>query len=119
MKTLAPMLMKSTASTVFLWMALVPLNIMAAELADRISVAQVLHPTGKSCQSYYSLYPAGIACLKDVEYKRLFRVIYRFAGEVRTADLDWYPEKEFAVTADGMPIDPDTSNQFKTEHDRN
>ncbi|MES2149790.1 MAG: hypothetical protein V4508_08340 [Pseudomonadota bacterium] len=101
-----------------LTLVLLSLNVRAAEIAERINVAQVLLPTGKSCQSYYSLYPAGIVCLKDVEYKRQFRVTYKFSGEVRTADLDWYPMKKFAVTADGTPIDPDTSNQFKTEHDR-
>lgn len=90
----------------------------AADKAERIKVVQVLQPTGRSCETYYSLHAAGIACLKDVEYIRLFRVTYRFAGEVRTVDLDWYPEKKFLVTADGTPIDPDTSNQFKTEHGR-
>src|SRR5471030_2822779 len=99
-------------------MVCLPWYACCAELAERIKVAQVLQPTGRSCETYYSLHAAGIACLKDVEYKRLFRVTYRFAGGVRTADLDWYPERKFAVSADGTPIDPDTSNQFKTEHDR-
>jgi hypothetical protein len=53
-----------------------------------------------------------------VEFRRLFRVTYKFAGEVRVADLSWYPKEKVSVTADGTPIDPDTSNQFKTEHDR-
>lgn len=107
-----------TRMTLFsLSFVLLSLDVRAAGIAERIGVAQVLQSTGKSCQSYYSLYPAGIVCLKDVEYRRLFRVTYKFAGEVRTADLGWYPAKKFAVTADGTPIDPDTSQQFKTEHD--
>lgn len=88
------------------------------EIADRMKVVQVLQPTGRTCETYYSLHAGDIACLKDVEYKRLFRVTYKFSGEVRTADLGWYPEKKFSVTANGTPINPDTSHQFKTEHDR-
>ena len=99
--------------------ALIALNTHGADFAEREKVVQVLQLTGRSCESYYSLYPAGIVCLKDVEYRRIFRVTYKFAGEVRTADLNWYPVKKFAVAADGTPIDPDTSHQFKTEHDRN
>jgi hypothetical protein len=90
----------------------------AAEMAERMKVAQVLQPTGRTCETYYSLHASDIACLKDVEYRRLFRVTYKFAGEVRVVDLSWYPTKKFLVTADGTPIDPDTSNQFKTERDR-
>jgi hypothetical protein len=108
----------STVSFFGLSFVLLALDVRAAEIAERINVAQVLQPTGRSCQSYYSLYPAGIVCLKDVEYRRLFRVTYKFSGQVRTADLGWYPAKKFSVVADGTPIDPDTSNQFKTEHDR-
>jgi hypothetical protein len=98
--------------------SLITVSAHGADTAERTKVVQVLQSTGRSCPSYYSLYPAGIVCLKDVEYRRLFRVTYKFAGEVRTADLEWYPEKKFSVTADGTPIDPDTSNQFRTEHDR-
>lgn len=104
-------------SLIGLLASLIVLSAHGADLAERTKVVQVLQSTGRSCQSYYSLYPAGIVCLKDVEYRRLFRVTYKLAGEVRVADLGWYPTKKFAVTADGTPLDPDTSRQFKTEHD--
>lgn len=90
----------------------------AAELAQRMKVVQVLQPTGRTCETYYSLHASDLACLKGVEFRRLFRVTYKFAGEVHVADLSWYPKEKFSVTADGTPIDPDTSDQFKTEHDR-
>jgi hypothetical protein len=95
-----------------------PCLVNAVEVAERMKVAQVLQPTGRTCETYYSLHASDIACLKDVEYRRLFRVTYKFAGKVRVADLSWYPKEKFSVTAEGTPIDPDTSGQFKTERDR-
>ncbi len=83
-----------------------------------MKVDQVLQPTGRTCETFYSLHASDIACLKDVEYKRLFRVTYKVAGQIRTADIGWYPEKKFAVDVDGLPINPDTSMRFKTEHDQ-
>jgi hypothetical protein len=111
-------MVRNTKNLLLALMVSTPCLTGAVEMAQRIKVVQVLQPTGRTCETYYSLHASDIACLKDVEFRRLFRVSYKFAGEVRVADLSWYPKEKFSVTADGTPIDPDTSNQFKTEHDR-
>jgi hypothetical protein len=111
-------MMSRTRNLFFALMVSSPSLASAAEMAERIKVAQILQPTGRTCETYYSLHASDIVCIKDVEYRRLFRVTYKFAGEIRVTDLSWYPKEKFSVTSDGTPIDPDTSNQFKTEHDR-
>jgi hypothetical protein len=93
----------------------IPLSVFGADVADRVSFIIILTPTGRNCETYYSLHAAELICRNDVEYRRQFRVTYIVDGKKQTADLDWIPEKKFAVAPDGMPINPDTSSQYKTE----
>lgn len=87
--------MRKTEKLLLALMVSLPCLAGAIAMAERLKVAQILQPTGKTCETYYSLHASDIVCLKDAEYRRLFRVTYKFAGEIRVTDLSWYPRKNF------------------------
>lgn len=59
---------------------------------------------GKVCNSFYSLYPRSVKCIKDQLYGVRYKVIYDYRGMRREVYLTYIPEKKFPVDVDGNLI---------------
>lgn len=53
------------------------------------------------CERYYSLYPVSVKCIEDRLYSIRFKVSYVFRGQRRELYLDYIPDENTRVDANG------------------
>lgn len=82
---------------------------VAQETADQLKWKHAYVDTGNRCDPSYSLYPIELKCIKGILYQVRYKITYRFRGTLKIAYLDYIPEKDAPLDANGDIIPRDHS----------
>lgn len=83
----------------------------AQEAARNLKWEYAYVDTGESCDPRYSLYPLSVKCIKGTLYSVRYRISYVFHEQKRVVYLDYIPEKDAPLDANGNLIPRDHNIQ--------